>query len=402
MHEQNIKLGLKENWQQFSWLVLINVFVGGMVGMERTILPELASSEFDIAASTAILSFIVIFGITKSLANYFMGRLADRFGRRNLLIVGWIFALPVPLIMIYADRWEWIILSNILLGINQGLCWSSTVVMKIDLVGDKDRGLAMGINEAAGYLAVGVVAFLTGWLASQYSLRPYPFYLGIVMSVLGLLFSIFMVKDTHHHVKVESTASETPLLNRIFWETSWKNPNLGAVSQAGLVNNLNDGMIWGLFPIFLSGLGFTLSQIGIIVSIYPTIWGIGQLVTGKIADHIDVKKLLGWGMLLQGIVIIGFIVAESMLQFISLSVLLGIGTALVYPTFLVAIARYSHPSQRSECVGVFRLWRDLGYAIGAIISGVLADTFGILFAIAFIGMTTVFSSMVIFYRMNSV
>jgi len=395
-----VKLGLKENWQQFTLLVIINAFVGGMVGLERTILPQIAEADFGIAAKTAILSFIVVFGVSKAITNYYTGALANRLGRKNLLVLGWIIALPVPIILIYAGNWNTIIAANILLGINQGLTWSSTVVMKIDLVGEKSRGLAMGLNESAGYLAVGMVAFLTGWIAAEYGLRPYPFYIGVGFALFGLLSSYFLVKDTVHHVDLETETSAVKKLKNIFLETSWTNPNLGSITQAGLVNNLNDGMIWGIFPVLLANTGFDLAQVGKIVAIYPVIWGLGQLITGKLADMLVKKTMLFWGMLLQGAAILAMIFAASFLQFILLSILLGIGTAIVYPTFLAAIADYTHPEQRAHSIGVFRLWRDLGYAIGAILTGVIADVWGILPSIGFIGIVTISSALIIQFRMK--
>lgn len=401
MQNKPIRLGLKANWQQFSLLVLINAFVGGMVGMERTILPEIAEADFGMAARTAILSFIVVFGVVKAITNYYTGALADRVGRKNLLIIGWLVALPIPFILIYADTWNWVLLANVLLGINQGLTWSSTVVMKIDLVGEKNRGLAMGLNESAGYLAVGGVAFLTGWIAGEYGLRPYPFYLGIAFSVLGLLLSWWLVKDTAHHVKAETSSSQLPRLRNVFWETTWKNPNLGSISQAGLVNNLNDGMVWGLLPILLGLKNFSLEQIGQLVALYPIVWGLGQLFTGKLADHLNKKNMLFWGMLLQGAALLLLMAADSFWHFAALSAVLGIGTAIVYPTFLAAIADYAHPQQRAESIGLFRLWRDLGYAFGALLTGLLADTLGINWAVAAIGLLTVISSVIVKIRMHT-
>ena len=397
---ENIKLGLKENWKQFTLLVIVNAFVGGMVGLERTILPQIAEEKFDLVAKTVILSFIIVFGITKAITNFFAGAFADKVGRKNLLVIGWIVAIPIPYLLIYANSWSWIIFANFLLGINQGLTWSSTVVTKIDLVGEKSRGLAMGLNESAGYLAVGAVAFLTGWIASNYGLIPYPFYIGIVLSVLGLLFSIFFIKDTKHHVAKESQKSKIPLLKNVFWDTTWKNNNLGSISQAGLVNNLNDGMIWGLFPILLATLNFDLKQIGIIVSVYPTVWGIGQLVTGKLADVLPKKLMLFWGMLLQGIALFLMTNATTYFHFIILSIILGLGTATVYPTFLAGIADYTNPVQRAKSIGVFRLWRDLGYAIGAILTGIVADAFGIISSVKLIAVITLISAFVIFFRMD--
>jgi MFS family permease len=396
------QLGLKENWQQFSLLVLVNAFVGGMVGLERSILPQLAELEFHLAAKTAILSFIIVFGITKAITNYFAGTLANKVGRKNLLVIGWLFALPVPLLLIYAPSWSWVILANIFLGVNQGLAWSSTVVMKIDLVGPKKRGFAMGINEAAGYLAVGGVAFLSANLANAYAIRPYPFYIGILLSILGLLASIFLIKDTRGFVQLESEKSDTPLLSNLFKDTSWRNPNLGSISQGGLVNNLNDGMIWGLFPILLLSKGFSATELAQIIAIYPTVWGLSQLFTGKLADLYPKKTLLFWGMLLQGIAILGFVWAQTFFAFASLSVLLGLGTAVVYPTFLAAIADNTHPSQRAQSIGIYRLWRDLGYAFGALLTGILADFWSINTAIISIGVLTILSSLVILARMRPV
>jgi MFS family permease len=399
MKEVKIKLGLKENWQQFTLLVIVNAFVGGMVGLERSIIPQLAELEFGLSSKSAILSFIVAFGVTKAIANYYTGRLANKIGRKNLLIIGWIIALPIPILLIYANSWAWIVVANVLLGISQGLTWSSTVVMKMDLVGEKQRGLAMGINEFAGYLAVGIVAFLTGYIAQNYGIRPYPFYIGIVLSVLGLLLTLIWVKDTRTFVSQEAKTSTVSKTENVFWTTTFTNKTLSSVTQAGLINNLNDGMIWGLLPILLLQLQFNNQNIGIITAIYPTVWGIGQLVTGKLSDIISKKKMLFWGMFLQGIAIILLPFLDSFISLALLSALLGIGTALVYPTFLSTIAQAINPSQRAESVGTFRLWRDLGYALGAIISGITADIFGIKYAIILIGILTIISAIIIQIRM---
>jgi len=397
---EKIRLGLKENWKQFTLLVVINGFVGGMVGLERSILPQIAEQEFAIAARTAILSFIVVFGITKAITNYYTGTLANRFGRKNLLVTGWIVGLPVPFMLMFAPDWNWIIAANVLLGINQGLTWSSTVVMKIDLVGEKKRGLAMGINESAGYISVALVAFLTGWIAGEYGLRPYPFVIGIVLVILGLLLSILFIKDTRQHVDLETTTSSIPRLKNIFRETTWTNKNLGSVTQAGLINNLNDGMAWGIFPILLATKGFSLPQIGIVTAIYPAVWGIGQLVTGKLSDILCKKDLLYTGMMLQAIALVALLWAQSMFHFIALSSLLGWGTAMVYPTFLASIAENTHPLDRAKSIGIFRLWRDLGYAIGAILTGIIADLISINASILFIGILTLGSSLIIQNRMS--
>ncbi len=371
-----------------------------MVGLERSILPRIAEAEFHIAAKTAILSFIVVFGIVKALTNYFTGALANKIGRKNLLTIGWMFAIPVPFILMYAPDWNWIVAANILLGINQGLTWSSTVMMKIDLVGEKQRGFAMGLNEFAGYLAVAIVAFLTGWIASEYGLRPYPFYIGIALAFLGFFASWLFVKDTGHHIAHETATSKVPVLKNIFWETTWKNKNLGSVTQAGLTNNLNDGMIWGIFPMLLASKGFTLGEIGMIAGLHPAVWGISQLFTGKMADHFCKKDFLFSGMLMQGIALVVLLFAQTITHFIILSSILGFGTALVYPTFLATIAENTHPADRAKSLGIFRFWRDLGYAIGAILTGIIADAFGISASIVVIGLLTIGSSGIIFFRMK--
>lgn len=399
MANSKIKLGLKENWIQFTILVIVNAFVGGMVGLERTIFPKFAELEFGIASKTAILSFIIAFGITKAITNYFTGRLANKFGRKNLLLIGWMFAIPIPFILIYATSWNWVLFANVLLGINQGLTWSSTVVMKIDLVGEKDRGLAMGINEFAGYFAVGLVAFLTGVIAQNYGLTPYPFYLGIVISIVGLLLSYFFVRDTRVFVHKEQETTKSSKQENVFLETSFKNRTLSSITQAGLVNNLNDGMIWGLLPILLIALNYDSKSIGIIAAIYPAVWGIGQLITGRMADIYSKKGMLFWGMLAQGLAILLIPFFTGFYQLVIIASILGAGTALVYPTFLSAIADATHPNQRAESIGVFRLWRDLGYAVGAIVSGIIADIFGVSYAVMSIGAITILSSAVIKFRM---
>ncbi|GAA3990946.1 MFS transporter [Hymenobacter antarcticus] len=395
-----IQLGLRENAWQFTLLVIVNAFVGGMVGLERTILPRLAEQEFHLVARTAILAFIVVFGLTKAGANYYAGAWANKMGRKNLLLIGWLFGLPVPLLLLWAPSWGWVIFANVLLGLNQGLAWSSTVVMKMDLAGPKQRGLAMGLNESAGYLAVAATAFASGWLATEYGLRPYPFYLGIVLAVLGLLGSL-LVRDTRAHVALEAAqAPAGPVGPRLsFWDVTWRHPNLGSVTQAGLVNNLNDGMVWGLLPLLLASKGFSLTQIGTVAAVYPAVWGLGQLLTGPLADRLCKKDLLFWGMLLQGAVLLAMLFAPSYPVFLLLAALLGAGTALVYPTFLAAVAEYAPAPQRARSVGIFRLWRDAGYAVGALLTGLLADAFGLPSALAAIGGLTVLSALVIRRRM---
>lgn len=399
MNTEHIKLGLKENWKQFTILVIINAFVGGMVGMERSIFPKFAEVEFGIASKTAILSFITAFGITKALTNYFTGKLANRFGRKNLLLFGWFVALPIPFILMNAETWNWVIFANMLLGISQGLTWSSTVVMKIDLVGEKDRGLAMGLNEFAGYFAVGVVAFFSGYVANKYGITPYPFYIGVGVSIIGFLLTLFLVKDTRLHTHKESMTDNTVQLKNVFIETTFKNKTLSSITQAGLINNLNDGMIWGLLPIVLISLHYNTQNIGIITAIYPTVWGIGQLFTGKMSDVYSKKAMLFWGMLLQGVAILFLPFSYNFIMLASISAILGLGTALVYPTFLSAIAQATSPIQRAESIGTFRLWRDLGYSFGAVISGVTADLFGVDYAIFLIGGLTIISSIIIKFRM---
>lgn len=395
-----MKLGLRENWRQFTLLVVINAFVGGMVGMERSILPQLAEVEFGIAAKTAVLSFIVAFGISKAFANLFTGTLAGLLGRKRLLLLGWVLGLPVPFLLMYAPSWNWVIAANILLGVHQGFAWSATVVMKIDLAGERDRGLAMGLNEFAGYLAVALAAFFTGWIASEYGLRPYPFYLGVGLSVAGLLATLLLVRDTHAHVAAEAAQSKAPRLAHIFRDTSWRHRNLGSVTVTGLVNNLNDGMVWGLLPMFLVQKGFSLHEIGILAAVYPAVWGIGQLFSGRMSDFICKKDLLLWGMVLQGLALLGLAWVDSFAAFAALLALLGWGTAMVYPTFLASIAENTHPFDRAKSLGVFRFWRDMGYAIGALLTGVLADAFGIPTSIVAVGVLTVATGFFVDFRMR--
>lgn len=397
---KNIQLGLSKNWKQFSLLVLINSFVGGMVGLERSILPQLAEQEFNIGSTSAVLSFIVVFGLCKAATNYYAGAMANKMGRKWLLVAGWTVAIPIPFILMYTNSWNWIVAANVLLGINQGLSWSSTVVMKIDLVGEKQRGFAMGLNEFAGYLAVALVGFLTGWIASVYGIRPYPFYLGILIVFMGLFLSIFFAKDTAAHAAKEAESSSIPLLKNIFVDTSWKNKNLGSVTQAGLINNLNDGMVWGILPILLSSRNFSLAQVGLVTAVYPAVWGVGQLITGKMADWFCKKKMLFFGMMLQGVALVFFVWASSLSHYIFLAALLGWGTAMVYPTFLATVAENTHPKDRPKSIGIFRLWRDLGYAIGALLTGIIADLVNINTAIVAIGILTLLSGLVINHRMK--
>jgi MFS family permease len=378
-----IELGLRNNLGQFLLLLLVNAFVGAMVGLERSILPLMAEADFQVLGRVAILSFIVVFGITKALTNYFAGRLSDRFGRKHILVAGWLMAIPVPFLLIWAPNWNWVLAANAFLGISQGLTWSTTVIMKIDLVGPARRGLAMGLNEFSGYFAVAGSALATGWIAAHYGLRPQPFYLGIGYVVIGLLLSLLAVRETRHHVtheiKVHHEAAQhldIPSQGEIFRRTSLTDPNLSSVSQVGLVNNLNDGMAWGLFPLLFAAKGMTLTQIGLLTAAYPAVWGICQIFTGAASDRIGRKGLIVGGMWVQAVGIGLTAVAGTFPSFLLGALLLGFGTAMVYPTLLAAIGDVAHPSWRASAVGVYRLWRDLGYAVGALLAGITADQFG--------------------------
>ena len=397
--KSQLKQGLRQNWQQFSLLVLVNAFVGGMVGLERSIFPEFAEQEFSVQSTSAILSFITAFGFSKAFANYLTGRLINQWGRKRLLLAGWFIALPIPFLLIYAPSWNWVIFSNILLGLNQGLAWSATVIMKIDLVGQKDRGLAMGLNEFSGYFSVGLMAFLTGFIASEFGVTPYPFYLGIGLVLAGLLTTSIWVKDTNSFVEYEQQIDHSQSLGNIFIQTSFRHSTLSSVTQAGLINNLNDGMIWGLFPMLLLGLNYPMQIVGLLAAIYPSFWGFGQLFTGKMADHYSKKKMLFWGMFVQGLAILTMPLFTGIYELAVLAAVLGAGTALVYPTFLTTIASTTSPLERGESIGTFRLWRDLGYVFGAILSGALADIFGITVAILTVGALTIISSLIIQFRM---
>ncbi|MDQ9172066.1 MFS transporter [Oxalobacteraceae bacterium R-40] len=406
MHAAPIQLGLRENFRQFSLLVLVNAFVGAMVGLERSILPAIAEQEFHIAARTAILSFIVVFGVTKALTNYVAGRFSDRFGRKQVLIAGWFTAIPVPFILMWAPDWNWIVWANVLLGVSQGLTWSTTVIMKIDLVGPKQRGLAMGLNEFSGYFAVAGSALATGWIAAHYGLRPEPFYLGIVYVIAGLLLSLFLVRETQYHVTQElkmhfpETGESSLTQGEIFRRTSLTDRNLSSVSQAGLVNNLNDGMAWGLFPLVFAAAGISLAKIGVLAAIYPAVWGVTQIFTGALSDRIGRKWLIVVGMWVQAAGVAVTAMTTDYLFFGWGAVLLGIGTAMVYPTLLAAIGDVAHPSWRASAVGVYRLWRDLGYAVGALLAGFTADLFGLTAAVWLVAGLTFLSGVIAAIRMN--
>lgn len=402
----DIRLGLRENLGQFSLLVLVNAFVGAMVGMERTILPAIAEQEFRLAARTAILSFIVVFGITKALSNYLAGRLSDRFGRKHLLVAGWLVAVPVPFLLMWAPTWTWVLVANAFLGVSQGLTWSTTVIMKIDLAGPRDRGLAMGLNEFAGYFAVALSALASGYVAARYGLRPQPFYLGVAFVAIGLVLSVFAVRETASHVAAESRSHGTasggagPTQREIFRRTSLTDHDLSSVSQAGLVNNLNDGMAWGLFPLFYAAAQLDLARIGVLAAIYPATWGISQLLTGAWSDRVGRKWLIAWGMWVQAAGIGVIARSASFAGFALGAVLLGVGTAMVYPTLLAAIGDVAHPSWRASAVGVYRLWRDLGYAVGAVLAGLTADAFGLAAALWLVAAITCVSGIVVALRMT--
>jgi MFS family permease len=398
-----VRLGLGANLGQFTLLVVVNAFVGAMIGLERTILPAIAEQEFHLAAHAAVLSFIVAFGISKAFTNYLAGRLSDAIGRKRVLLVGWAVAIPVPFMLMWAPSWSWILFANVLLGISQGLTWSTTVIMKIDLAGPARRGFAMGLNEFAGYSAVAVSALATGYVASVYGLRPEPFYLGVAYVALGLALSL-VVRDTHAHARKEASghAAAAPFTQReLFLRTSFTDPNLSSVSQAGLVNNLNDGMAWGLFPLLYAAANVSLARIAWLAAIYPAVWGIGQLFTGALSDRIGRKWLIATGMWVQAIGIALIAMSSAFPGFAIGAVLLGAGTAMVYPTLLAAIGDVAHPSWRASAVGIYRLWRDLGYAVGAILAGLTADAFGVDAAVWLVAVITFASGLVVAFRMRT-
>lgn len=402
------KLGLKENWRQFTLLVIVNAFVGAMIGLERTILPQIAEKEFGLAAKTAILSFIVVFGFTKAFTNYFAGRWSDQIGRKKILVLGWLVAIPVPFLLMWAPSWTWILFANFFLGISQGLTWSTTVIMKIDLVGAERRGLAMGMNEFAGYFAVAISALATGYIASHYGIRPEPFYLGVGYVAIGLLMSTLLVRETAAHVAEEAKLTSKngsyfespPPQKEIFLRTSFTDKNLSSMTQAGFINNLNDGMAWGLFPMLFATHGLGLEKIGWLAAIYPATWGLTQLWTGHLSDTFGRKGLIVWGMWVQAVGIMVTALANHFAIFAMGGVLLGVGTAMVYPTLLAALGDVVHPSWRASSVGVYRFWRDSGYAIGAIIAGIVADLFGVPAAIAFVALLTFLSGVIVQMRMT--
>jgi len=396
---RSLKAGLKENRLQFAWLVLANGFVGAMIGLERAVLPGLGKTVFDLGANTAVLHFILAFGITKALSNYSVGKLSRRFNRKQILVAGWLAALPVPFLLMYAPSWSWIIAANILLGINQGLAWSSTVIMKIDLVGEKNRGLAMGINEFAGYVSVGLASYLASTIAASKGFAFFPFIPGLFFAGAGLFISLFLVKDTTAFVHAESSSSKLSLLKNVWKETTWRHKNIGTVTWNGVVNNMNDAVVWGLLPVLLLHKNFSIYEVGIVAGIYPVVWGILQLFTGKLGDHYCKKQLITIGMLLQAAAIAVLAVSSQFSLLVISSVLLGAGTALVYPNFLTVVAESMHPTQRAEGLSIFRFWRDSGYVFGALLAGVLSDWLGLTPAILIMAGVTGVAGLTAHFRM---
>jgi MFS family permease len=399
-----VRLGLKENWRQFALLLLVNAFVGGMVGLERTVVPLIGSEEFRLASTTVVASFIASFGIAKAITNLVSGPLADGWGRKRSLVLGWVIGLPVPFLIIWAPSWGWIIAANVLLGVSQGLTWSMAVIMKIDLVGPKSRGLAVGLNECAGYLMVGATAFLTGWIASASGvLRPDPFYIGIAYAVLGLGLSALVVRDTGEHVRLEAAghAKAEPIgFREAFVLTSYRDRNLFAACQAGLVNNLNDGMSWAIFPLFFAARGLGVEPIGILKAAYPAVWGVLQIVTGPLSDRIGRKGLIVAGMWLQALALLMVPLLVGFGWWLVASILLGVGTAMVYPTLLAAISDEAHPTWRARSLSIYRFWRDLGYAVGALLAGIIGDAFGLTWAIGGVGVLTFLSGTIVAIAMR--
>ncbi|HEV2337064.1 MAG TPA: MFS transporter [Stellaceae bacterium] len=394
-----IALGIRANLDQFLLLILVNAFVGGMVGLERTVVPLIGSETFHLASAGIVAGFIVSFGVVKALTNLVSGQMAEAWGRKRTLVLGWAVGLPVPFMLMWAPNWGWVIAANALLGINQGLAWSMTVLMKIDLVGPKSRGLAVGLNEFAGYFAVGLTAFLTGWIAARYGLRPGPFYLGILYAAFGFGLSAVIVRDTGEHVRHEVRAhghgeAEAVKFWGVFGRTSFGDPRLFAACQAGLVNNLKDGMVWGLFPLFFFAHGLGVERIGVLKAVYPACWGILQIVTGPLSDRIGRRGLVAWGLWLQAAALALSGLTGSFAWWLPASALLGVGTAMVYPTLIAAISDAAHPAMRAKALSVYRFWRDLGYAVGALASGVIADLFGFAAAIFAITLITAVSGVV--------
>lgn len=395
---RDVRLGLSANWRQFALLVLVNGFVGAMVGLERAVLPIVAVNEFGIASTAAVLSFIATFGLTKALSNLAAGWLMDLRGRRSTLVIGWLVGLPVPILILWAPSWWWIVCANALLGINQGLTWSTTVVMKIDLVGPHRRGLAMGLNESAGYVAVAIAALASGLAATSFGLRAGPAYIGLAICTMGLLLSWLFVRETSAHVEMEearhSSVIGRPRLAQLLRQSLWSDRGLFSISQAGFVNNLNDGLAWGIFPLLFVASGLSVREISAMAAIYPAVWGVCQLGTGALSDRWGRRWLIVAGMIVQGIALVSVALTHGAVAWSIALVALGIGTALVYPTLLAAVGDIARPSWRGAMVGVYRLWRDLGYVAGALLAGVIADAFGVATAIGVIGAMTAVSGVI--------
>jgi MFS family permease len=406
-----IRLGLRANAAQFTLLVAVNALVGGMLGQERTVLPLLAESTFGLRAYTAALTYILAFGLAKAATNYVAGTWSDRYGRKPVLVAGWLVAVPVPLLLIVAPSWAWVVLANVLLGVSQGLTWSTTVIMKIDLVGPSRRGFAMGLNEAAGYSAVAATALVTGYLADAYGLRPAPFLLGVAFAALGLGLSTLVVRETREYAELEAADHGTRVAGhtdtmpseltdrQVFTQTSFREPALSSATQAGLVNNLNDGVAWGMFPLLFASAGLSVTRVGVLAALYPAVWGVGQLVTGALSDRWGRKWLIVAGMWIQAIGLVMIAMSDSFTVWAVAAVLLGAGTAMVYPTLLACIGDVAHPGWRARSVGVYRLWRDGGFAVGALLAGVVADTFGLPAAVWTVAVLTAASGLVVAVRM---
>lgn len=409
---QPVRLGLRANASQFALLVAVNALVGGMLGQERTVLPLLAESEFGLTGFTAATTYIVAFGLTKAVTNFAAGTLSDRYGRKPVLVAGWVVGIPVPLLLMVAPSWSWVVVANVLLGVNQGLTWSTTVIMKIDLVGPARRGLAMGFNEAAGYLAVAATALATGYLAAQHGLRPAPFLLGLAFVALGLGLSSTVVRETREHARHDA-ATHVPAprsdgrvhqpedlsTRQVFRRTTLDEPALSSVTQAGLVNNLNDGVAWGLFPLLFASAGLSVQRIGVLAALYPAVWGLGQLITGAASDRIGRKALIVGGMWLQAAALVLVASADGFALWAVAAVALGAGTAMVYPALLAAIGDVAHPAWRARSVGVYRLWRDAGFAVGAVLGGITADLYGLRAAVGLVAAVTAVSGLVVAVRM---
>lgn len=399
MLARQVQLGLRQNLPQFSLLLAVNAFVGAMVGLERSALPLVGRDEFDLTSSVAVLSFIVAFGLVKALTNLFAGALAQRVGRRRLLIAGWAVALPVPLLIAAAPSWAWIVAANVLLGVNQGLAWSMTVVMKIDLVGPRRRGFALGLNEAAGYGGVALAAGLSGWLAAEFAARDVLAVAGAVIAVIGFLLSVLFVRDTGAHVALEQAQhpdadGNPPRLGEAFARASYRVPALRSCSQAGLVNNLNDGLAWGLVPLFLAAHGAGIAAVGLVAAVYPGVWSVAQIATGHWSDRIGRKPLIVAGMFVQAGALVVLALSDGAIPVAAgAAALLGLGTALVYPTLIAAMSDAVSPVARAPVVGVYRFWRDMGYALGALIAGATADALGYGGAIALVAGLTAASGL---------